>query len=200
MASEVQICNMALLKYGDHSITSITAPTTTEERACSVLYPLKRDELLYAHPWNFAMTRADITGSITTAPPFPDDWYAYTLPANCLRVWELYDSDEEWIQESGQLLTPQEEEVYIRYLWRVTETGRFNPAFCNCLATLLGAELAAKFMGDAGRTMRRELLAELNNVLLPAAYSLNAMEGNRPRHKNMQELDKGNFSWQSEGR
>jgi hypothetical protein len=198
-ASEVQICNLALLKFGDLSISALT-DETKEARACRILYPLMRDELLYCHPWNFAMKRADISAALTTAPAFPEDWYAYTLPVDCLRVWEFYGSDEEWTVEGGLFLTPQDEEIYIRYIWGVTETGRFNPAFVSCLATRLGAELANKLMGDAGKTIRTELLSELENILLPNARVLNAMEGNPPRHKNIQPLDEGNFSWQSEGR
>lgn len=199
MASEVQICNMSLLEVGDLSITALT-DATKEGRACNVLYPLMRDLMTYSHPWNFAMKRADITGSLTTDPVFPDDWYAYTLPADCLRVWELYGSDEQWAVEGGLFLTPQEEEIYIRYIYRVTEAGRFNPVYVECLVKRLGAALAAKLMGDAGVSIKNQLLGELENVLLPKARLLNAMEGNAPRNKNMQPLDQGNFSWQTEGR
>jgi hypothetical protein len=200
-ASEVQICNFALGKFGDKYITSIDTPTSKEERICAVFYPLLRDQLTYSHPWNFAMRRADISAQLSTTPAFQWD-YAYTLPTDpvCLRVWELYGSDAEWVVEHGELLTNQDEEIYIRFISQVEETGRFNPAYVNCLATLLGAELAAKLMGDGGSKKRLELLSELNEILLPNARSLNAMEGNGPIHKNMQALDEGNFSWQTEGR
>ena len=199
MASEVQICNLALLEVGDLYITAL-ADATKEGRACNVLYPLMRDLMMYSHPWNFAMKRVDITGSLTTAPTFPDDWYAYTLPADCLRVWELYGSDEEWSVESGLFLTPQDEEIYIRYIERVTEAGRFNPAYVECLVKRLGAALATKLLGSDGTKIKDQLLAELEKIYLPNARMLNAMESNAPRHKNVQPLDKGNFSWQSEGR
>jgi hypothetical protein len=163
------------------------------------MLPVLRDQLTAAHPWNFAMTRADISAQLSTTPAFEWD-YAYTLPTNpvCLRVWELYGSDEEWVVEGGELLTNQDEEIYIRYIKQVTESGRWSPAFDVCLATLMGAELAGKLAED--KAMRQELLKELYQVQLPEARSLNAMEGNPPRHKNEQELDKGNYSWQTEGR
>lgn len=197
-ASVVQICNLALLKFGDITITSID-DATREGRACKVFYPMLRDQLLYSHPWNFAMERADISAQLTATPAFQWD-YAYTLPTDpvCLRVWELYGTDAEWVVEGGKLLTNQDEEIYVRFIKQVTETGYFNPAFVNCLATLLGAELANKLAGDKKR--RLDLLTELNNVLLPEAQRLNAMEGNAPRHKDEQPLDSGNFSWQTEGR
>lgn len=195
-ASVVQICNLALLKFGNVTITALT-DATKEARACNVFYPLMRDEMIYAHPWNFAMKRADISAQLADAPAFGFD-YAYTLPTDCLRVWELYGSDEEWVVESGQLLTNKEEEIYIRYIRRVEESGYFSPAFDNCLATRLGAELAAKLADD--KAMRETLLSELYKITLPAAHALNAIEGNRPRHKDEQSMDKGNFAWQTEGR
>lgn len=195
-ASEVQICNLALLKFGTLTITSLN-DSTKEARACKVLYPLMRDELLHAHPWNFAMKRADISAQLAATPAFEWD-YAYTIPADCLRVWELYGTDAEWVVENGQLLTNQDEEIYIRYIFQVTTTGNFNPSFVNCLATRLGAELAAKLADD--NKLRLSLLEELHKIQLPAAYTLNAIEGNRPQPKGEQPLDEGNFSWQTEGR
>lgn len=198
MASVVQICNLALLKFGDISISQIDTPTTEAERACKVLYPLLRDELVAAHPWNFAMKRADISALLTITPAFGFD-YAYTLPTDCLRVWEFYGKDDaEWVVENGLFLTNEEEEIYIRYISQVTEAGRFPPSFVECLATRLGAELAAKIADD--RQMRQQLLQELFQVHLPHARTVNAIEGNKPRHTNYQPLDYGAYSWQIEGR
>jgi hypothetical protein len=196
-ASVVQICNLALMKFGNLSITSITAPTNKEERSCSVFYPLMRDEMVVAHPWNFAMKRADISAQLADTPSFGYD-YAYQLPTDCLRVWELVDSKAEWVVESGQLLVSQDSEIYIRYIRQVLDPGLFSPSFVNCLATRLGAELAGKLSDD--KAMRQALLQELYKVELPAAMWLNAIEGSKPRHTDEQSMDRGNFSWQAEGR
>ena len=196
MASEVQICNLALLKFGSVTINSLT-DSTPEAQACNVYYSLMRDQMLYAHTWNFAMARADISAELSATPAFQWD-YAYQLPVDCLRVVELYGSDDTWEIEGNNLLTDLDEEIYIRYINKITTTGDFSPAFVNCLATRLAAELAAKIKGD--KRLRLELLNELENVLLPEAYRLNAIEGNRPRHKDEQSIDNGNYSWQTEGR
>jgi len=216
MASEPEICNLALMKYGDKLISSID-DDTKEGRACKVLYPLMRDEIMYSHPWNFAMRRVDITGAIVTAPVFGYE-FAYQLPPSCLRVWELFDPnldttssrvwlsegqldkthvipEDLWEVEDDKLLTNREEDVWIRYIFRVTETGKFNPAFVNCVATRLAAELAVYLAKS--KTMRRELLDELDKVVLPAAMRLNAFEGNKRRHRDSQPMDEGNFSWQA---
>jgi len=194
--SEVQICNLALLKVGNLSITSLE-DATKEGRACKIYYPPLRNELLAAHPWNFAMSRADISAQLATTPAFQWD-YAYTIPGDCLRVWELWGTDAEWVVEGGELLTNQDEEIYIRYIKLITETARFSPSFENCLSVRLGAELAGKLADD--KNLRAALLQELYTKHLPDAYSINAMEGNPPQHKNEQPLDKGNYTWQTEGR
>jgi hypothetical protein len=196
--SEVQICNLALLKYGDVTITSISNPTDKQGRACKVLYPIVRDRMLYAFNWNFAMRRADISAQLSTTPDFQWD-YAYTLPIDCFRAVELYGTDAEWQVENGKLLTNQEEDIYLRYIAQVTETGKFNPAFVNCVAIALAAELAAKLAGDKARNKRVDLINELETVELPRAFRLNSIEGKRAREKDEQSMDNGNFSWQTTG-
>ena len=198
--SEVQICSMALLKFGDLVITSITSPTNKQERACAIYYPIMRDKLLYAHPWNFAVKRADISAIQAATPPFEWD-YAYTLPANCLRVLELYGTTANWVVEGGALKTNLDSEIYIKYVEQVTASGRLSPTFVSCLSVLLGAELAAQMVGGSeGSKKRLELLDELNRVELPLAYRLNSMEGNPILGVDEQPLDEGNYSWQTIGR
>lgn len=195
-ASEVQICNLALLKFGAKSITALT-DDTKEARACALLYPLMRDEMTYSHPWRFALKRANISGQIATAPAFEYD-FAYSLPADCLRVWELHGSDETWEVENGQFLTNQDSDITIRYIANVTTTGFYSPGFVACLALRLAAELSDHLSTDGGGK-RVGFLEELQKIALPAALSLNALESNAKPHKNMQPLDAGNYSWQKEG-
>lgn len=195
-ASEVQICDLALLKFGSVTINSLE-DQTTEAQACKVLYPLMRDELMAAHNWNFAMARADISAPLSATPAFQWD-YAYQLPNKCLRVVELYGTEAEWVIEGNEFLTNQKEEIFIRYVKQITTTGDFSPAFVNSLAVRLAAELVAKIKED--KNMRLELLRELNSVVLPEAFRTNAIEGNRPRNEEEKSMDKSSYAWQSVGR
>lgn len=197
MASIVQICNQALLKFGNVTITSLEDGSVQAD-ACKVLYPLMRDEITNSHPWNYAMGRADISAKVATSPAFPSDMLAYTLPTDCLRVFEFYGTDVEWAIEGNNLLTTQDEEIFIRYIKQVTTSGDFPPSVVECIAVRLAAELAVKIRDDKG--LRQELLAELEKVVLPTAYHLNAVEGKLPRNKDEQPLDEGNYSWQMTGR
>jgi len=142
------------------------------------------------------MKRADISARVATVPAFGFA-HAYTLPPDCLRVWELYGSTAEWVIESGQLLTDQETDFFIRYIRKVEEPAYFSPAFSDCLATVLGSELAAKLADD--KQMRQVLLQEFQ-IKIDQAYYLNAVEGNRPRSLGEKPLEQGNYSWVTEGR
>lgn len=92
MASEVDICNLALAHLGDTATVSSLAPPEGSAQAehCARFYPIARNGLLEMHPWNFAMRRS--------APPLlTSDWtewdYAYALPSNTLNVIAVQASD-----------------------------------------------------------------------------------------------------------
>lgn len=195
MASQVQICNLALMKFGSITITSITEDTR-EARACHSLWELTRDDLLYSYPWKFALTRYSMGTPLTADPEFEYD-YQYTLPADCLRVYDMYDSDEEWTVEKGVLLSNRSDDIYIRYIAKITDVSKYHPAFVKCMATALAAELAVKLKDDA--KLRLSLLQELE-MYVAKAYKLDAIEGEPAKHKSEQDLTQGNYSWQTEGR
>jgi len=198
MASQVAICNLALLKFGSTTITSITEDTR-EARACHALWELVRDDLLYSYPWKFALTRYTMGTPLTADPEFEYN-YQYTLPADCLRVYEMYDSDEEWTVERGVLLSNRnsaDDDIYIRYIAKITDVSKYHPAFVKCLATALAAELAVKLKDDA--KLRLSYLQELETYVA-RAYKLDAIEGEPAKHKSEQDLTQGNYSWQTEGR
>lgn len=65
--TEVSICKLALTRVGQdpNSLTAL-ADATKEGRLCTVHYEPSRDAVLRAHPWNFAIKRADL--ALTTQP------------------------------------------------------------------------------------------------------------------------------------
>lgn len=198
MASQVAICNLALLKFGSITITSITEDTR-EARACHSLWDLVRDDLLYSYPWKFALLRYTLGAPLAAAPEFEYD-YQYTLPADCLRVFEMYKSTENWTVENGVFLCNRnsaDDDIQIRYIAQVTDLTKFNPAFVKCLATALAAELAPKLKDDP--KLRLSLLQELQ-IDVATAYKLDAIEGEPVKNEDEQSLDNGNYSWQKEGR
>lgn len=90
MASEVDICNLALANLGDNaSVASLDPPEgSAQAEHCARFYPIARDSLLELHDWNFATKRAQLA---QIASPWPQWTYAYVQPSDCLRVLAVLD-------------------------------------------------------------------------------------------------------------
>ena len=92
MASEVDICNLALGHLGDNATVSSISPPEGSAQAehCQRFYPIARNSLLEMHFWNFAMKRAilaEVTNTWT-------EWrYAYAVPADCLNPISVLPPD-----------------------------------------------------------------------------------------------------------
>lgn len=99
-------------------------------------------------------------GSTWTAVSITPTWgwdYEYSLPGDCLRVLGVTDDDSdelavntfEYKLEGGKLLT-DEDEIYIRYLARITDTARYPWWFVDVLALRLALEIAEIQVKSAG--------------------------------------------------
>ena len=79
MATEVDICNLALAHLGDDAtIASLNPPEGSAQAEKSArFYPIARDTLLNMHTWNFASKRGSLAATANTL----DQWdYAYAAP------------------------------------------------------------------------------------------------------------------------
>ena len=184
--SEVKICNIALSRVGDALITALTE-NSKQGRTCNLLYEANRDDLLYSHPWNFAMDRATLA-RLSEVPAF-EFRYQYQLPSDCLRAWKIYNSSSKWIREANKLLI-DDDAVYLKYIAKITDVNQFNARFVNCLALKLASELAVR-LADS-KTLKNLVLKEYL-VMLREAYALNAIEGDPPE-------DLEDTEWQKAGR
>ena len=91
MASEVDICNLALGYLGDSgSVTSISPPDGSMQAGqCARFYPMARNTLLEMRHWGFASRRAAL--SLLSVTP-PSSWsYAYALPSDMLSAIAVVD-------------------------------------------------------------------------------------------------------------
>lgn len=92
MASEVDICNLALSRVGDTAIVVAINPPdgSAQARHCSRFYPIARDSILEMHNWGFITRRVSLTPA--TVPVTTPEWlYAYSPPANYLSVLGVFD-------------------------------------------------------------------------------------------------------------
>jgi len=180
--TQATICNLALAKISAKRIVSIN-DETNEARWCRVHYEQTRDEVLRAHPWNFASDRATLS-EVLPVPAF--GWaHKFALPSDFLRLLQLNDvADDEGVKsyeiEKGGLLLTDEEIAQIRYTARVTDESKYDPLFIEAFSTKLASEIARPITG--GTNDGQTLLARYENVILPRARRTDANE-TRPRQR-----------------
>lgn len=86
MATETDICNLALLRAAKDTIAS-TSDGSRAAELCAILLPICRDAMLREFPWNFARKRV---GLALLDEEAPTNWgYAYALPTDCIQVLSL---------------------------------------------------------------------------------------------------------------
>lgn len=167
--SVIQICNNALVKLRSNLINSLD---DNEEAAilCNQLYPIMRDALLRAHPWNFAMQRTILAYDVAT-PDFEYS-YQYTLPADCLRVYKLYNTSLPYKIE-GQKILSNETSLQLVYLKKETDPSKFDSMFSEVLAEKLASELAFPLTGSASTAQMHQ---QLYDMKLKMAKMVDAQE------------------------
>ena len=102
MASVVEICNGALNQLGATTILSLTEDSKNA-RLCNQRFTQVRDAVFRSHPWNCLQKRQELAAD-TTAPAWGFK-FAYTLPADCLRLLRILDYDSNYKVEGRKILS-----------------------------------------------------------------------------------------------
>ena len=185
IASSVDIANSALTKLGEKRITALT-DNQKGAREINAVFELRRDKLLRAFNWNFAMKRTNLS-ALSDAP----EWgytYQYQLPSDCLRVVQVNDfyvipgfadfvgagPDEEPFRiEGATIVTDFVAPLKIRYVRRVTSSGDFDAAFVEAFAYDLAFETCEAITQSS---TKKESLREGRRQEILEAIRANAIE------------------------
>lgn len=162
MASEIEICNLALGHLGDTAtVASIDPPEgSAQAEHCARFYPIARDMLLQAHGWNFATRRIQLA----QLSEVPYGWtYAYTRPDGALDVFDIQfpntvdfgTNSQPYVCEvdadGNEVIYTDVENAVARYIVQVTDTTKFPPLFTLALSWQLAGMLAGPVLkGDVG--------------------------------------------------
>ena len=161
--SEVAICNLALLRLGERTITSLSDGTSTAN-ACNIAYSTARDSLLRRHFWNFSLKRT-ILAADATAPSF--EWAAtFPLPSDFIRVKHIYNQSSDYSIEGRNLLTDQTSSLNLVYVSLEDDVSFFDPLFVDALVLLLIMKIGPKIQGEGFNV--QPYAQELQTVLLEA--------------------------------
>lgn len=158
MASEVDICNLALSHIGASATISSLTEQSEEAFHCNLLYADTRDAVLRAHPWGFA-TRHLALSDVGTPP---GNWsYRYAYPNNCLYAREILQTTTGGdpikfeialgdAYNARVILTDQDDATLI-YTYKVTNTLVFDSLFINALAWKIASEICMPLTRDQDR-------------------------------------------------
>jgi len=138
VASDVEICNLAMIRLGAETITSLSQ-NSANARRCAAVFELARDAELRKHVWNFAREKARLAAD-TTPPPFGYG-YQYPLPTDFLRLHPDVEAAD-WQIEGGYILTDDGAPLDVTYIKRITDTSLFDAIFDDALAWRIATDLA----------------------------------------------------------
>lgn len=162
MATEIDICNLALSRLGDSAtVASIDPPEGSPQAThCAQFYPLARDTILDRHSWSFATTRAALAKLSTT--PTSGWLYAYARPSNAVSIVSLFETgasddfapqayETESLPDGTEVIYSNTDSAICRYKVQVTDPSKFSPLFVEALSWLLASHLAGPVLkGDKG--------------------------------------------------
>lgn len=156
MASQVEICNRALIKLGAAQITSIT-DNTKAARILSGIWDTVRKSELQKRFWNFALARTSLS-ALSDVPAWGFD-VQYQLPVDFLKLVQINDTfitpsqvdyrtgdDSAWAIEGQVVMCNFGAPLKIRYVRDITDTGLFDPLFDEVLASKLAYEACYAIM------------------------------------------------------
>ena len=138
MASTVDICNGALNQLGATTILSLTEDSKNA-RLCNSRFTQVRDGVFRSHPWNCLQKRIELAQD-TTAPAWGFS-YAYTLPADCLRLLKILDYDSNYKVEGRKILS-NTSSMKILYIGRITDPNEYDELLRETLSASLAADIA----------------------------------------------------------
>ena len=180
MASQVDICNAALVKLAQDIPIAAMSETSKAARAFNRCWDSVRDQVLAEHPWPWSVKAVAL--ALDTEDPTPGWEYRYTYPDDCLTalgvcseagvragISRLTRRDEWAMQVDGRVsfdvvygeqstgIVADQEDAYLIYASRVTETPRYPPLFVDALACRLALEVAPALAGELGLRMGQKL-------------------------------------------
>lgn len=156
MSDFIDICNQAIIEVGGDPISSFDNDdeATVESVACSRLYHPTKRALLRSYPWNCA-TKRQLLAPLAAAP-VNEFGYQFTLPTDCIKVFNVYTGDDEVqrkeikstaYQIEGRNILTNYESIIVRYGYNVDEE-KMDPHLEWALAGVLAGRLAYPLTGS----------------------------------------------------
>lgn len=195
MASDVDVCNMALAHFGSEAVvTSINPPDGSVEAGhCKRFFALARQQALEMATFSWTKKRAQLAAVTNPSTVWK---YAYALPSDCLlprRVllrptlqsavyWSgnsaVISDDQQIFSEQGSadfeiedgVLLTNEAEAVLLYTRDVTDLTKASATFISGFSYMLASMIAGPLIkGDAGAKAAMDLREAARRVLTESA-------------------------------
>ena len=147
--TDIDICNLALARLGDASITALNG-TTAQSKYCSLFYAQTVEELQAEFDWQFCRKQVALTSGTA---PLTGYSTKYTLPDDFIRAIRIEDIDATenfgtWEIVGTSLHTNLTGTPSLDYIALVTTTTLFPAIFIEALSMKLAAVLAMPLTGS----------------------------------------------------
>lgn len=205
MASDVDICNLALAHLGDTAtVASLDPPEgSAQSEHCARFYPIARDALLELHPWGFSTRRvtlaligsgwpewdyayaqpSDALNIIAVLPPGATDDYSQGVPAAAGGAYVPQAFSCEVDGSGNDVILTDQADAVLRYTCVMADTARFSPLFVMALSWHLASLLAGPVIkGDAGAAEAKRCAAMMQAYLSQAKESDASQRRINPTH------------------
>ena len=185
MASIVDMCNSALNLLGASNISSLTEDNKNA-RLCNQRFSSLRDRVFRSHNWNCLITRVQLAQDSTA--PVVEYAYAYTIPANCLRVLAIHNGTTDSIKSNldykveGRKILTGESTVYLIYIAVDTDPNTYDTYLREAIIHQLAADLCYAITNNS--TLATKYLTKADEILREARFidstenSLDTIESN----------------------
>lgn len=183
MYTKVDICNIALVNFGNGRITSLDEKTESA-RVLNLMYDSCRQTLLAEFPWNFAVNYEPLANIAGVEHPLYS--YVYKYPLSALKILKVYNSPlelqdracirnyEVFSSQGRSCIATNVENAKCMFIEDVTNTGIMTPSFITCLSYLLAARVAEALTGNGQKVQEMDNKYQDN---LSKAKQANAIEG-----------------------
>lgn len=143
--TQVEICNLALVKIGEPVITSIDE-NNLRSRLLLTIYEHQKTFCLKLYEWPFALNRITLTNFETE-----NNVYKFDIPSELLK---LVSVDAEYMLYGNKIHT-KEESITIEYLVSADEND-FDSEFIEVFSLKLAIELVIKLNDDEDKKTQLE--------------------------------------------
>lgn len=171
--SKTYIANQALLKLGELPTSNTALDSRKAADTIDTLWDMQRDVTLQSALWCFATKRARI--AVNGETPLSEWSYQYTLPNDYIRIHTISSNGnfsdtlsygKQYVREGRQILTNYSSPIYIKYVYRITDTSAYDPIFCEALACKLAFEACESI--TQSNTKKDELSKQFDKTIAEA--------------------------------